>query len=115
MAISVSELSTQSTRRLTANSLWRVWQLDPARLVLVHTKTGDEVDLERIDRSAEMLDWIFQVSNWANAQDVGDLVTALKEIFSPQANLCSFGTDRRIPDVTQFLRSRIAGPPPTKE
>jgi hypothetical protein len=40
--------------------------------------------------------------------DVGDLVAALDDIFDIQGNLVPSGVDRRIEDVSAFLRKRIA-------
>lgn len=72
---------------------------------------GYEIDIERIDRSSEMVDWIFQLNGkgWASTKDVADLIAALEDIFHPQANLCSGGGDNRIENPTAFLRQRIRG------
>lgn len=87
---------------------WGPWRLDAERLVLVFID-GYEIDIETINSSAEMLDWIFQIHRkvWATPQVMADLVQALKDIFDPQANLCSFGIDERIENPKEFLRQRI--------
>jgi len=89
---------------------WGNLELDAERLCLVNTACyGSEVDIECISDSAGMLDWLFQVRGKWSDQEVLSLLQALKDIFQPQANLCSFGVNKRIPDPTKFLRQRIAG------
>ena len=67
-----------------------------------------EIDLETIRDSAEMLDWIFQLEHktWATERDLADLLSALDDIFNPQANLCSVGKSKTI-EPMKFLRKRI--------
>jgi len=86
---------------------WGVWGLDANRLVLVHTLKRYEIDLETIDSSAAMLDWIFQLQARLSPQEMVDLLSALNDIFRPQENLCSGGADMRI-NPTKFLQQRIA-------
>jgi hypothetical protein len=54
-----------------------------------------------------MLDWIFQLSakRWMTAEDTTDLIEAFREIFDPQAHLCSFGMTREI-DARSYLREK---------
>ena len=55
-----------------------------------------EIDLERIDSTAEMLDWIFQVNGkFCKDGHMEDLIDALYAIFNPQANCCSFGKEKK--------------------
>jgi hypothetical protein len=73
---------------------WGKWEFDAKRLCLVFDGAGGyEVDLEEMTTSAQMLDWIFQVSNkaWAERKDVGDLIQALEDLLHPQGTLCSGG------------------------
>jgi hypothetical protein len=92
---------------------WGKWWLDVKRLCLVYQPEGRsggyEVDIEQINSSAEMLDWIFQINNkgWASAKDIADLLEAFGDIFYPQANLCSGGVDSQIENPTAFLRQRV--------
>lgn len=88
-----------------ARRQWGSWRLRTDTRELVGA--GYPIDLETIETSAEMLDWIFQVAekDWADAKLLGDLILALRDIFDPQSNLCSFGTSRQI-DATKFLRAR---------
>jgi hypothetical protein len=91
---------------------WGCWKYHPENLTLeCRDERGFiyEVDLERCSTSAEVLDWIFQVSKktWATADIVKDLLTAFDDLLSPQARLCSFGRGGRI-DPREILRSREA-------
>jgi hypothetical protein len=88
---------------------WGRWTLDPERLVLRHEEKY-EIDLKRFSSAAPMLDMIVQVRNkvFMSATDVGDLVAALDDIFHVQGSLVPSGVDRRIEDVSAFLRQRIA-------
>ena len=51
------------------------WQLDAARSLLVHEKSRHEIDLLELNRPAQMLNCIFQVSakEWATDADLGTL------------------------------------------
>ena len=54
------------------------------------------IDLKRINSSAEMLDWIFQISSKSYTKGyIEDLIQALNDIFRPQANCCSFGKEKK--------------------
>ena len=99
-------------------SSWGRWRLHPKQLVLVFEddRRSYEIDLERLRSSAGMLDWIFQVRQkiWATPQVLSDLLAAFRDIFDPQANLCSCAIsgglpEKRITNPTEFLRQRIAG------
>jgi hypothetical protein len=87
---------------------WGKWRFAEHNLTLVHGGAHYEIDLETIDRSAEMLDWILQVSGkaWASRQDVGQLVRAFDEIFYPQANMCPGGHNRAF-DAARYLRDLL--------
>lgn len=75
---------------------WGNWSFDATNLTLVHENEKYEVDLETINSSSEMLDWIFQIRNkeWGTPQAVYDLLTAFEEILEPQSNYCSFGNNK---------------------
>jgi hypothetical protein len=77
---------------------WGNWRLNFSNLTLDYIPHRYEIDLESIDSSSEMADWIFQISmkSWASAQDLGNLVLAIEAIFYPQANLCSGGNNKTI-------------------
>jgi hypothetical protein len=115
---------------------WGDWTLDTERLCLVydgkpvHRGEGSgvtngvgayiaflgkyEIDLERINQSSALLDWIFQVGRktWATARVTKDLLNALDDVFHPQRNLCSGGlsgsASRVIANPSAFLKRRIA-------
>jgi hypothetical protein len=65
---------------------------------LVHQETGYEIDLESVNTSAQMLDWIFQVTakTWHTDEDTAGLIAAFRDLFDPQANLCSCGMSYKI-------------------
>ena len=88
---------------------WGRWTLDPEHLVLRHEEKY-EIDLKRFSSAAPMLDMIVQARTkvFMKTADVGDLVAALDDIFHIQGSLVPFGEDRRIEDVSAFLRKRIA-------
>lgn len=85
---------------------WGKWTLDRETLCLVHGSEHYEIDLEEVDSSAAMLDWIFQIQNksWADANTVHDLLQAFCEILDPQANYCPGEQDRR-PNVGKILQA----------
>ena len=95
-----------------ARRRWGKWHLDTKTLELVYREGRSAryyIDLERMDHSAAMLDWIFQLlkKNWTSTEDIGHLVEALEDIFEPQARLCSFGAagapSKKL-DATAYLR-----------
>lgn len=88
------------------------WKFFPDNLTLVHSPTGYEIDLEEIDTSAQMLDWIFQVQNktWATPDVLYGLLAAFRTVMNPQANYCSMGCDKPASgsDVAKRFRSKIS-------
>lgn len=76
---------------------WGDWVFDAERLTLGHERSEYEVDLERIQSSAAVLDWIFQIrgKGWADAKTVYDLLHALFDILNPQRNYCPNEQDTR--------------------
>lgn len=77
---------------------WGPWRLSDDRTELVHQHWDYPVDLTRMTSSAEALDWIMQVAgrSWQDDVSLAGFVRALNDLLAPQANLCSFGRDRRI-------------------
>ena len=65
-----------------------------------------QIDLEQINSSSKMLDWIFQVngkvSKMYGLSVCQDLINAFEEIFRPQKNCCSMGINKK------FNGSKIA-------
>ena len=68
---------------------------------------GYQIDLDRCNSSAQVLDWIVQVSkkNWATDEVVGSLVKELDQALHIQGNLCPCGTDKPF-DAKMWLESR---------
>lgn len=54
------------------------------------------IELERCGTSAQVLDWIVQISKktWADDKCVANLVRILDDVLDLQANYCSFGVER---------------------
>jgi hypothetical protein len=82
---------------------WGYWKYNPNNFTLQFSKTvGDdrsyyEVDLERCNTSAEILDWIFQVKNkmWCSDKDIADLLRAFDDLMDTvQDKVCSGGIDQ---------------------
>ena len=78
-------------------SRWGHWRFVSSNLTLLHDNSY-EIDLERINSCAEMLDWIFQLNHKVSChygEDVvKELVEAFDDIFEPQGNCCSMGNER---------------------
>jgi len=73
---------------------WGPWRFDTPRLCLVHEQISYEIDLERINSCAEMLDWIFQIQGKVEIYEAAEVPAAFADIFKPQANCCSFGIEK---------------------
>jgi hypothetical protein len=91
---------------------WGGWRLHPDGTSLHLVVNGTELywfTLLKIQDSASMLDWIYQVQakGWS-APIMAGLICALGDIFEPQANLCSFALSgrkgKRLPRY--YLRDR---------
>ena len=91
--------------------MMNVWEFDEERLVLVHKiKDGGvrEVDLEKCNSNAAILDWIVQIKNkvWADDKVLADLVRKIDELLYLQGNLCGgalSGTHAEI-DVVETIK-----------
>jgi hypothetical protein len=84
------------------------WRIDVARSLLVHQKSGYEIDLLELNRPAQMLNCIFQVNaqSWAIEADLGGLVQALGYVFDPRSTMCSGGQDQRF-SAREYLQQRL--------
>lgn len=87
---------------------WGKWRFDARQLTLTHTDVDYEIDLEKLNTCAEMLDWIFQAATktWCSPEDAGHLLTALRVLLHPQANLCSFGAEKKF-DASRHLKAQV--------
>jgi hypothetical protein len=83
---------------LTLTLEWTNGPFDPTRSCLY------DIDLEKCGTTAQMLDWICQVSRkcFVGNDDVANLVEAFKDLINPQQNLCSFGIGKTL-DVKKHL------------
>ena len=78
------------------NSSWGNWVFTDCLSLLWNG--WYEIDLEKINTTAELCDWIFHC--WH--RDGADLVQAFRDIFEPCANCCSMGVER------EFSGSKLA-------
>ena len=86
----------------TPESRWGNWTFIREEELLEH-ESGYCVDFKGMNTCAGMLDIIFQVeTKQFPSADVGDLVTALADIFNPQANLCSDGREKPFDAVAEL-------------
>lgn len=70
------------------------------------------IRLDRITSNAQMNDWIFQMAGktWVTPEDLGNLVLAFDDIFSPQATLCGEGKDKTLkPDYVNGVLGEPLG------
>jgi hypothetical protein len=87
---------------------WGQWRLNEKSGGLEYEDNEGEcllsIDLNQIDGSARMLDWIFWLSGheWYTRQDLADLIHAFDDIFYPRANLCPGGCDQHM-DAKKYL------------
>ena len=79
---------------------WHGWVLEqedgPASQVLIYPPAGDYwVPVGQLKTSAQVLDWIVQISQktWATAPVLSGLVLALDALLNLQANFCGSGIE----------------------
>jgi hypothetical protein len=105
--VTAAELALRMKEGEFAPSLedWNYWRIDSTNYMLVGI--WYEVDLERCCSSAEVLDWIIQISQkgWATPDVLSGLIHSLGWILDPQRHLCSFGANKRI--TKKALRQRV--------
>jgi len=87
---------------------WGPWRYDARLLSLTHTARRYEVDLEQCNTSAEILDWLCQVSqrSWCSREDAGYLLAALDALLDPQAHVCSGGIEGSGFSASKYLRQQ---------
>ena len=86
---------------MTQNNGWEPIGAPPSMLRYQVTPTYQyEVDLEEMESTAAVLDWIVQVSKktWATPAVVGELVRSIDQVLNLQANYCSQGIEARRPN-----------------
>ena len=80
-------------------SRWNGWRLEGIELVYPAYIGGVyPIDLERCDRSSEVLDWIAQIAgkDWATDECLAGLIHALDDILPPLQRLpCRIGNSRQ--------------------
>jgi len=86
---------------------WGKWRLVRKMGRLVYGDFFYAIDLERCLDSAQVLDWIMQLhgKRWISDEDMRDLLRAFHDLLDPQANMCSFGINRK--DAPQLSIQRL--------
>ena len=84
-------LAEEEQKEKVASLRWGDWVCDKELMTLTNLKHDYEIDLEEIENSAQILDWIYQVFNkgWNDPLAVYDLLEAFEDLLSPQSNYCS--------------------------
>jgi hypothetical protein len=72
---------------------WGIWEYRKNKTLACDIY---EVYLDQMNSSAEVLDWIVQVSHktWVTEKHLADLIYAIDDILSLQPNYCGFGIDK---------------------
>jgi len=83
-------LAEEEQKEKVASFRWGDWVYDKELMTLTNLKHDYEIDLEEINDSAAILDWIFQVfdKGWNDPLAVYNLLEALEDLLSPQSNYC---------------------------
>ena len=84
-------LAEEEQKEKVASLRWGDWVYDKELMTLTNLKHDYEIDLEEIENSAQILDWVYQVFNkgWNDPLAVYNLLEALEDLLSPQSNYCS--------------------------
>lgn len=75
-----------------------LWKYQESNLTLNLTvRPWYEIDLERCNTSAQVLDWIIQIAKkrWATPEIIADLAKILDRCLDIQKNICSTGVNRK--------------------
>lgn len=97
---------------MTPSTSWGSWSFNAGALTLDLKREGapvHSIQLRGITSSACMLDIIFELKRkqLADNEVIGDLVTALQDLFDPHVNLCGGGRDRKFDPLSHFESVRI--------
>jgi hypothetical protein len=87
-----------------------LWRFDRKFLTLTGPEpAGYEIDLERFNTCASLLDIVMQVAKktWATNEVLGSLVRSLDVLLDPQAVLCSCGHDKGPIDVRRVIERSL--------
>ena len=84
-----------------------MWKFEKNLTLNLTEQPGYQIDLERCNSSAQILDWIIQVSKktWAGNEIVGSLVKHLDRCLHIQGNICSCGSDQNF-NARKWLLSK---------
>lgn len=67
------------------------------------------IDFARCDTSAEVLDWIIQISKktWATDELLGKVIRLIDQALRPQENLCCQGKEQGPIDVSPVIKKNL--------
>jgi imidazoleglycerol phosphate dehydratase HisB len=90
---------------------WGEWVLDPHEQLLIHLPSNYRVDFENRNTAASMLDLVFQVERkgFISSEAVGHFITALADIFDPQAHLCTNGREQAFNAEEKLKAAQASG------
>jgi len=96
----------------TSTAGWGSWSFNHSALTLDLLQAGlpaYSINVRGVTSSACMLDAIFDLKSkpWANNEVIGDLVTALQDLFDPRVTLCGGGRDRTFDPLSHFQTLRV--------
>ncbi len=95
---------------------WGAWTFRPPtfELAIKRNQRQYEVDLDECKTAADVLDWIMQVrgKTGIDDKDLADLIHALDDILSIQANLCPGGENRTVDPRTLAKQRGFSTEPP---
>ena len=108
LSAAIDDIFTEwETNRIAHGHTWGKWRLDATDLTLnlMMPNQGYYIDLETVADTAAMLEYILHVRRkaWVDNAIVGDLISALNDLFSLQENFCTTGKNRTF-DPTRHLR-----------
>ncbi len=76
--------------------VWGEWEFNEDNLTLYCKKHDYEIDLERLTKSSEILDWVFQIhsKSWCTPELMWNFLIAISDLLCPQKNFCSGGSNK---------------------
>jgi hypothetical protein len=83
----------------------------PHEQLLVHLPSNYRVDFESMNAAASMLDLVFQVERkgFISSEAVGHFITAIADIFDPQAHLCTDGREQAFNSEEKLKAAQASG------
>lgn len=111
LAIPAIDYLTYDAPKPQDTDTWGNWVYDSELLTLSFRRSGYyeayEIDLEKLQTCAEIVDIICQVAekSWGTPENVGNLACAINDLLQPQKKMCSWGTERGPVNVAEMMKS----------